>query len=188
MILLILGLVLFIAVHLIPSSQILRSGLVDKLSLSGYKAVFNIVSVLSVVLIVIGLKQAPFQILYQPPLWGQKVAILLMFPAIYLFFSNSIGPAPSSAKTITAHPLNWSVILWSISHLLANGDLAHVILFSALLGFSIVSIYTGNLRGLKPVLLERPPIVKEAVFVIVVAIIYFILVWSHVYYTGVPVI
>lgn len=185
--LLISGLVLFLATHLIPSFPNLRTGLIDKLKLNGYKLLFSLLSIVSIVLIVYGLKAADFNPLYQPQSWGRHAVMLLMLPAVYLFLSNPTGPAPSSAKVITAHPLNWGVILWATGHLLANGDLAHVLLFSTFWLFSVISIVSGNLRGQKPALERCPPLVAEAVFAVTVTIIYGILAWGHGYFTGTPI-
>ncbi|MEE9337477.1 MAG: NnrU family protein [Methylococcaceae bacterium] len=182
--LLILGLVLFLATHLVPSYPRLRKLFVARYNPTGYKAIFNILSLISIVLIIYGLKESAFQPLYDPPSWGHHLAMLLMLPAIYFFLSNSVRPTPSSAQFITAHPVNWAVILWSTSHLLANGDLAHVLLFSTFWLFSVISIVTGNSRGLKPILDRRPSLSSEAIFVVIVIIVYCTLIWSHQYFTG----
>jgi uncharacterized membrane protein len=186
--LLLSGLVLFFAIHLIPSFPGLRDNLLTRLKPAGYRLIFSLISTISIVLVVYGLKAAEFTPLYDPPSWGRHTAMLLMLPAIYLFLSNPIGPAPSSAKALTAHPLNWGVILWASGHLLANGDLAHVLLFLTFLIFSALSIASGNLRGQKPALAERPPLRTEAVFLLIVLIVYGFLVWGHGYFTGMPLI
>jgi uncharacterized membrane protein len=186
--LLISGLLLFFLTHLIPFFQGFRDTLIDKTNITGYRVVFSLLSIISIVLVVYGLKAAEFTPLYDPPSWGRHTAMLLMLPAIYLFLSNPIGPAPSSAKALTAHPLNWGVILWASGHLLANGDLAHVLLFLTFLIFSALSIASGNLRGQKPALAERPPLRTEAVFLLIVLIVYGFLVWGHGYFTGMPLI
>lgn len=186
--LLISGLILFFATHLIPSSPNFREHLVKRLTLNGYKVLFSLISILGIVLIVKGLKTAPFQPLYEPPGWGRHANMLLMLPALYFFLSNSMGPAPSSAQVITAHPMNWGLILWASGHLLANGDLADVLLFGTFWLFCAISIVTGNARGLKPKLDKRPPLGAEAVFVAIVIIVYFLLIWGHSYFTGVTLI
>jgi uncharacterized membrane protein len=186
--LLISGLLVFLATHLIPSFQGFRNNLIDKLTPIGYRLSFSLLSIASIVLIVYGLKDAEFQPLYEPPPWGRHAAMIIMLPAVYLFLSNPIGPAPSSAKALTAHPLNWGVILWASGHLLANGDLAHALLFLTFLLFSALSIASGNLRGQKPALAHRPPLRDEAVFMLIVLIVYGFLVWAHAYFTGMPLI
>ena len=188
MVLLIFGLILFISIHLIPAFPKLRKNLIGKLKPSGYKAVFNSASLISIVLIVFGLKQVPFEALYDPPSWGRHLNMLMMFVAIYLFASNTKGSSPSSVKVFSAHPISWGVIVWAIGHLFANGDKAHVILFCSFLVYSVISIISGNMRGLKPVLTERPPFKLEVVFIVVIILVYSLLFWTHGYYTGMPLI
>jgi uncharacterized membrane protein len=185
--LLIAGLATFLAVHLIPTLPGVRPALVGKLGENPYKGLYSLLSLTGIVMIVMGLQRAGFEALYQPPTWGRHVTMLLMLPALYLFASTTTFPAPSSARTWTAHPLNWGVILWSIGHLLSNGDLAHVMLFAGLGAFAVISIISGNARGARPES-QRPPLAKEAVFVIIVVILYAALVWGHVYFTGMPLI
>ena len=188
MTLLIFGLLLFIGTHLIPAFPKLRESIISKLKPSGYNAVFSILSLISIVLIVFGLKQAPFEALYDPTSWGRHLNMVMMFLALYLFASNTSGSSPSSAKVFTAFPISWGVIVWSIGHLFANGDLAHVILFGGFLIYSVISIITGKARGLKPVTTERPPLQQEAIFVVIVVIVYAVLFWAHGYFTGMPLI
>lgn len=159
-----------------------------KLNLTGYRVLFSLLSFASIVQIIYGLMEAPFLALYEPPAWGRHAAMLIMLPAVYLFLSNPIGPAPSSAKALTAHPLNLGIILWATVHLLANGDLARVLLFTTFWLFSLISIVSGNARGIKPKLERRPPLATEAVFAVIVVIVYGLLVWGHVYFTGMPLI
>lgn len=184
MVLLVAGIVLFIAVHLIPVFSSFCSRIRQKLSPKIYQLVFSLLSLLSIVLIVQGLRSAAFVPVYSPPVWGHNAAVMLMLPALYLFFSTSMGPAPSSAKVLTAHPMSWGVIVWSVAHLLANGDLAHVLLFSAMGLYSVVSIVSGNNRGMTPKLTTRPVLSSELVFIGIVFVVYLALVFLHPYFTG----
>lgn len=188
MALLILGLLLFIGVHLIPAFPKLRENFVSKLKPSGYNAVFSVFSLISIALIVFGLKQAPFIALYDPPNWGRHLNMLLMLLALYLFASNTVGTSPSSIKVFTAFPISWGVIVWATGHLFANGDLAHVILFGGFLVYGVISIISGKARGLKPIATKRPPFQQEAVFIVIVLIVYSVLFWAHGYFTGMPLI
>lgn len=115
---------LFLATHFVPSSQRLREVHVERLKLNGYKVLFNLPLIVSIILIVYGLKEATFQPLREPLSLGRHLAMFLMLPAIYFFLCNSVGPAPSPAKVIISHPINWGVILWATAHMLANCDLA----------------------------------------------------------------
>jgi len=181
---LITGLALFSVFHLIPSFHKSRENIVSSIGIKKYKIVFNIASLTSIVMIVYGFREATNYSFYVPPAWGSIAAIILMLPAIYLFMSNSAGPAPSSAQAYTAHPLSWGIILWSISHLISNGGAAGVMIFSTFLLVSVASVLTGNKRGMKPRKDKRPAFSKELGFLIIVVVVYCALLWGHRYFTG----
>ena len=185
---LIAGLAIFVLIHLVPCAPAMRSGIIGKIGDSPYKALFSVLSAVSLVLIVLGLKGAETVTLYDPPSWGRPVNFILMFIAIYLVLSNPLGSAPSSAKYLTAHPMSWGVVFWAVGHLLSNGDKAHVVLFATFLLYSVVSMYSGSQRGQKPALDKRPPIVAELVLIAIVAAVYTVLFWGHRYFTGMPLI
>lgn len=186
--LLIAGLAVFVLIHLVPSFPGFREGLISRVGGGAYKGIFSVLSILGIVLIVFGLKTADTVPWYDPPAWARGITYLLVFIALYLFASNPLGSAPSTAKYLTAHPLSWGLIFWSFGHLLSNGDKAHVILFGVFLAFGIVSIYSGNRRGQKPVLDKRPALAAELIFLVVVAAIYVGLFWGHRYFTGMPLV
>ena len=185
---LIIGLAIFILIHLVPCVASARNGIVAKLGDGPYKAIFSIISIIALALIVMGLRSAETIPMYDPPSWGRTANYVVMFVAIYLFFSNSLGSAPSSAKVATAHPMSWGVVFWSAGHLLANGDQAHVVLFGIFLIYSLISIISGYLKGQKTVLDKRPPIGLELVFLAIVALVYIGLIWGHRYFTGMPLV
>jgi len=188
MILLIAGLVLFVLIHLVPIIPGLKVRIVESISSGRYMLVFSLISIISLALIVFGLKAAPFVPLYDPPTWGRTLALVMMLPAIYLFASNGVGNAPSSAQAFTAHPMNLGVIVWATAHLFANGDLAHVLLFATFAGFSVISIVSANTRGAKPKRDKRPPLIMELVFITIIACVYALLMWAHPLFTGMPLI
>ncbi|MCV6614340.1 MAG: NnrU family protein [Cellvibrionaceae bacterium] len=184
---LILGLALFLATHLLPSVPSLRNAIFNKLGPLPYKGLYTIITLAGLVLMIKGLMIAPFQALYDPPSWGRHLAMLLMLPAVYLFLSNTAAPLPSSAKAITAFPTSWSVLFWATAHLLANGDVAHTLLFTGLGAFAVISIISGRARGAKPQA-QRPPQLHEAITLGLTIVIYGALVWGHVHFTGMPLI
>lgn len=185
---LLIGLLLFLVSHLVPSFDGFRGRLISALGNKNYAIIFSVVSLVSVVLIVYGFKNADEITLFTPPSWGDIVTFILTVPAVYLFMSNSAGSAPSTAQAVTAHPLSWGVVLWSIGHLISNGEAATVALFSTFLLVGLASILTGNRRGLKPRKEKRPPIVKELVFLVIVGVVYAALIWGHSYIAGVKLI
>jgi NnrU protein len=47
-------------------------------------------------------------------------------------------------------PMGIAVIFWATGHLLANGDLASVILFGGLLAYAVAHIAIGTVNGVRP--------------------------------------
>jgi uncharacterized membrane protein len=91
--------------------------------------------------------RAPFEDLWGDPLWARWLAVAVMpVAAVFLIagFSTAnpgaIGlstqataPAPIGIQKITRHPVLIAIALWAALHLTANGDMASLILFGALL-------------------------------------------------------
>jgi uncharacterized membrane protein len=158
MLVLILGVVLWSAAHLYkrlaPTS---RASLGDK-----GKGLVAAAILVSVVLMVLGYRAAPFIAVWTPPAFLVHVNNLLMILAFYLY-------AASGMKTrITArirHPQLTAVKTWAVAHLLVNGDLASIILFGGLLAWAVVEVIRINRA--EPVW-TRPapvPVAKEAMAV-----------------------
>jgi len=139
MLLLIVGLVIFFAIHLVPAQSEIRNGMVERFGEGPYKIAFSIVSAVGLALIVYGygkLQAAPGKNpdLWFPPAWTRHVAFTLMLPAIILLVAAYI---PSNIRTAARHPMLAAIKLWALAHLLANGDLASVILFGSFLAWAI---------------------------------------------------
>ncbi len=137
--LLILGLILFILPH---STSIFaadwRAGMIARLGEKPWKGAISVVSIAGFVLIVIGYGQARLDpvVLWLPPLWLRHIALLLNLLA---FVSLVAAYVPrNSIKAKFGHPMIAAVKAWSIAHLLANGNLADLILFGTFLAWSIL--------------------------------------------------
>jgi uncharacterized membrane protein len=104
---LILGLLLFFAVHLVPTSPSLRAGLVERFGEPAYKIGFAVLSLIGFVLIVVGyhkLQVMPGKnpVLWDPPTWTRHIAFLLMVPAMILLVAAFV---PSRIRTAAKHPM-----------------------------------------------------------------------------------
>ena len=64
--------------------------------------------------------------------------------------SGGFDPEHPGIAGLTRQPLLWALALWSGAHLIANGDLAHVILFGLFFLFSLagMAIVEGRRRAL----------------------------------------
>ncbi|MYE01914.1 MAG: NnrU family protein, partial [Alphaproteobacteria bacterium] len=82
MTLLVAGLVLFIALHLVPSVAPLRAGLVAGMGEKPYRGVFSALAFAGLAMIVWGYAAAPFEPVYSPPDWGRQAAMWVVPAAL----------------------------------------------------------------------------------------------------------
>ncbi|MEX1032858.1 MAG: NnrU family protein [Cellvibrionaceae bacterium] len=183
MILLVIGLLLFIGIHALPAFVSVRQALIDKLRFNGYRGLFSLVALAGLVLIVIGKATAEFVPLWNPLAWGRHAAMGVVFVAFILLPAAYM---PTNIKRFTRHPMLWGVVLWSAGHLLANGDLASVILFGSLGGFSLLSMASANRRG---AILQtgRVPVTKDVLVIVAGLAVYGVFLFAHPWLFGVAV-
>ncbi len=184
MIWLIIGLVAFHGIH---SLRMIAPGWRDaRVAAMGegpWKGAYSVVSLLSLLMIAWGYGQArpEADILYVTPSWGRHLAWMLMLPAFVLMTFNLRS---SRFAGFTRHPFLTAIILWSIAHLLANGDWASVLLFGSFLVWAIIA-YHNNVRrgGSLPTVAPLAQDMAAIVTGIVLWIVFFL--WVHEFLFGV---
>lgn len=130
MALLILGLFLWIAAHLFKRlAPNARADLAERIGEGPAKGLFGLVIGAATVLIILGFRSAPYVALYTPPGWAVHLNNLLMLAAVFLLGASH---APSRVKRYIRNPMLTGVVFWAVAHLLVNGDLAGVVLFTAM--------------------------------------------------------
>jgi uncharacterized membrane protein len=150
MTILILGIIVLIGIHFLPALPELRDSLMSRLGRNGYRALFSIVSLLGLALVVWGFAKAPVIQIWVPPLWTRHLALLLMLPVFPLLFAAYL---PGKIKAKVRHPMLAAIKFWALAHLIANGDLASIILFGSFLAFAVVDrILIKRRGGAEPVL------------------------------------
>lgn len=145
---LISGLILFFAAHVVPMRPALRTALRGKLGEMGYKVAFSLVSLIGFALIVYGYGEARMAgspLLYDPPFWLRHVTMLVMVP-VFVLLVAAYAPG-GRIKAGVKHPMVLAVKIWAVAHLLANGDQASVLLFGAFLVWGIVDRIFLKRRG-----------------------------------------
>jgi uncharacterized membrane protein len=190
MAMLVCGLALFFIVHLVPMLPSLRAGLVDRVGAGTYRGLFSVASIAGLVLIVLGYGQMQGlgrgnPELWTPPTWIRHVVLLLMIPAMILLVAAYV---PSRIRSAVRHPMLTALAIWAFAHLLANGDLASLLLFGSFLAFAVIdrmSVMTraspGPLGGAKGGASH-----DMAVIALGLALYLLILFWGHAKLTGVP--
>ena len=144
---LILGLVLFLGVH---STRIVadgwRSAMIVRLGELPWKGLYALLSIAGFGLLVWGFglaRQHPVE-LWSPPFFMRHVAWLLTLLAFILLAAAYV---PRNAiKARLHHPMVLGVKVWALAHLLANGNLAHVVLFGSFLVWAVLSFRAARKR------------------------------------------
>lgn len=183
MTLLIIGLLLFFGVHFVPAAPGLKQSLTDRLGANGYKGVFSLVSAAGLGLIIWGYSRAEFVAVYDPPLWGRHVTMLLVLMA---FICLAAFDLKTRIKRLLQHPMLIGIILWGAGHLLANGDLASVMMFGAFVAYGVADILLANAQGRVKESEVKP--FHDLLAIVGGLVIYAVFIMIHPYVIGVPVI
>jgi uncharacterized membrane protein len=134
MALLIIGIVVFLGIHILPTVSGLRDELKGRLGETGYRVFFSLLSIAGFLLLVYGFARAPVIEVWTPPDWTRWVAIVLMLPA-FIFLVAAYVPGRIKAKL--KHPFLVAIKTWALAHLIANGDLASIVLFGSFLAYAV---------------------------------------------------
>ena len=139
----------FLLIHFGVSGTRLRDALVLRLGEGPYRGAFALASVIGLVWMIYGYRHAPTVALWAPLPGLRPAAFALVFVAFLFVGIGLATPSPTRVGMesrlaqgadmargmvrVTRHPFLWGVALWSLVHLIMNGDLASVILFGSLL-------------------------------------------------------
>ncbi|MBB3315753.1 putative membrane protein [Rhizobium sp. BK181] len=139
MALLIVGIIIFLGLHLIRViAPGLRQSMIDRLGENGWKGVYSVLSILSLILLIYGFGHARqvTGVLYTPPVWMAHIAVTLMLIALICLVASLLPAGRIAVKT--KHPMVLSVKIWAFAHLLANGETSSVLLFAAFLAWGVI--------------------------------------------------
>lgn len=153
---LLLAALAFLLIHVVPSS-ILRERVVSRIGEKGYMAGFSLLSLVVLVWLIVAYRAAPAgDILWDAGNGGRHFAMLLMLIASILFLGAVTSPNPtavgagkllgkesaySGINAITRHPMLWSFALWSIAHIVNNGDVASIVFFGTFGVLAVAGTY-----------------------------------------------
>lgn len=155
MTLLILGLVIFIGVHSVGIlAPAWRDRTAARLGTVPWQGLYSLASLAGFLLIVWGYglaRQDPVA-LYAPPVWTRHLALLLMVPVFPLLLAAYL---PGRIQATVKHPMLAAVKLWALAHLLANGNLADLVLFGTFLAWAVADRI--SLKGRNPVPVPGAP-------------------------------
>jgi uncharacterized membrane protein len=144
---LILGLILFLGAHSVRVvADNWRAETIAAWGDKAFKGVYTLVSILGFYLLVVGYGEARLQplALWNPPIFTRHISMLLMLLSSILLIATYI---PSNHfKMRLRHPMVLSVKVWALSHLLANGNLADLVLFGSFLIWAVLNFRSARAR------------------------------------------
>ncbi|MFZ2307936.1 MAG: NnrU family protein [Rhodoferax sp.] len=147
MVYLLAGLILFLGVH---SVRIVADGWRTRIRAQvgegAYKGLYSLLSLLGFGLIIYGFalaRETPVM-LWMPPVGMRHAASLLTLVAFILLAAAYVPR--NGIKARVHHPMVLGVKAWALAHLLANGSVAHVVLFGAFLAWGVLDFISARRR------------------------------------------
>ncbi|MEY4737354.1 MAG: hypothetical protein RL302_1673 [Pseudomonadota bacterium] len=144
---LILGLVVFLGVHSVRIvAEDWRTQTRARVGENTFKGVYSVLSLLGFALIVWGFgvaRETPVQV-WSPPIGMRHAASLLTLIA-FVFLAAAYVPR-NAIKARVHHPMVLAVKSWALAHVLANGGLAHLVLFGAFLLWAVLDFIASRRR------------------------------------------
>jgi uncharacterized membrane protein len=147
MVYLIAGLLIFLGVHSVRIfSDGWRTRMQQRMGEGAYKGLYSLLALLGLGLIIYGFgvaRETPVM-LWIPPMGMRHVAALFTVIAFVLLAAAYVPR--NGIKARVHHPMVLAVKAWALGHLLANGSVAHVLLFGAFLAWGVVNFIAARKR------------------------------------------
>ena len=147
----------FLVTHFVPSTP-LRAALVRRMGEWPYRGLYSLVAFAMLGWMIWAYERAPRDLLWDGPRWLPAVVMPFSFVLLacgYWRNPTMVGadkllksddPARGMIR-VTRHPLMWAIILWSLAHLIARGDVKSVIFFGGL--FALAALGTVSMDSRK---------------------------------------
>ncbi len=144
---------LFLGLHVLVSGTPLRAVIVGRIGEGPYKGLFALASLVALVWMALSYGGADYVELWDAGMGAKHLALAVMpfafILAVGAFTTRNptvtgmegalrAGDAARGILKVTRHPFLWSVVLWALVHLLANGDLASLLLFGTMLVLALL--------------------------------------------------
>ena len=142
----------FLLSHAIPARPQIRVRLIQLLGRPAYLIAYSILSIIILGWLIAATASAPFVELWQREDWQTAFPAIGMAIATTLAVFGLTSPNPLSLSArrpvgfdperpgvagLVRHPVLWATLLWSITHIVPNGDMAHLIMFGLFAALSI---------------------------------------------------
>lgn len=201
----------FFLSHSIPVRPKVKSRITAKTGALGFTLLYSILSIAVLTWIIIAAGRAPFVEIWAWAPWQNHVPLtgmLLATVIVTIVFGQpnplSFGgwnnerfdPEHPGLIGWIRHPLLIALLIWSIAHMVPNGNLAHVIVFGLFAGFSLLGMWIIDRRSKRILGLEnwqrlsntrrRLSITRRGITRILIGVlIYLAILYSHEWVIGV---
>ena len=185
-----LGLFLFLGTHALRiRGDAMRDRLLAGLGPRYFKALYALTSALGFFLLVYGFgiaRETPV-LLWTPPPAMKHIAYLLTLVAMVLMAAAYVPRNAIKAKL--HHPMVLSVKAWALAHLLANGTLAHLLLFGSMLLWSVFIFKASRTRDRLKQVVYTPGNKASTILTLEIGIAMWLVfvAWAHGWLIGVQV-
>ncbi len=189
MLVLILGIVIFLGVHVLATFREGRADVIARIGLGPYKVAYSVLAFVGLALIIWGFSRYRAEGLipvWNPPVWTRHLTITLMWFAFVAL--ACVNPAPGRIRGWLRHPMLVAIKIWALAHLLANGDLGGIVLFGSFLAFAVFDRIAVKKRGDAGAARVASFTRADAIALIVGTIAYIAMIFLHPILIGVRVI
>jgi uncharacterized membrane protein len=184
MTLLVLGLAIFLGIHLLPALPPARLALVGRWGEQRYKGLFSLASAIGLALIVAGYAMSDDRARIFAALPGAKA--IAPYAMTLSFILLAAANMRSHLRRLLKHPMLLGVIVWSLVHLLANGDRRGTVLFGAFLAYALIDLASAVQRG--AVKSFEPTIRHDGIAIVAGTVVALAVMTFHRVLFGVPVV
>lgn len=185
-----LGVLLFGGTHifsiLMPRA---RDGLKQSWGEKAWKGLYSLASLAGFVLMSMAYFSgragpASLDLVYEPWYGARHLTMLLVWAGFVLIGASH---GKGYIKKFLRHPMSLGIALWSLGHLLVNGEKAVVYIFATFFVVALLDIILSLARGKRPV--HEPVVRSDIIAVIVGTVLTLVLMFGfHPYVLNIPVV
>lgn len=152
---------LFLVSHAIPARPRIKARLIGIVGRHAYFACYSLISLVVLVWLIAAAGSAPYVELWPQHEWHRAVPAAGMLVAVLLAVLGLTSPNPLSIAIprsrpfvaehpgvvgFVRHPILWAALIWALCHIVANGDVSHVLMFGLFAGLSVFGMVTLDRR------------------------------------------
>lgn len=176
MINLVLATAFFLFTHVGIAGTRLRFVIVDRIGDTRYIVFYSLISTIGVVWLFAAYMTAPYVELWGQ-LYGLRVVALITMLLAFAFIVIGLTSRPQTLfgaaaleyrledvagiARVTRHPILIGLLLWSVTHMIVNGDVAALILFGSLTLLTAVGIVSMDAKRQQRLGDDWPPFVEQ---------------------------